>query len=220
MLHRLPLLVFLCVSFASLGQQKTKIHVIGGPTVVYRLFTGSADLRSVSRDIHGPKIRYDAGVLVRIAEHDLWNFETGFVFSRKALSFGELKYYDQNNEFTGSVSLSLITDYLEIPFRALRYTNDERKDYFITGLSGDFLINSKFDAKETGNTGFRNEKPTDLRKLNFSLHLGYGLEVTQSENIRVHVEPNFKIQLLNVYDVSGSMKFHYYQAGIAFKVGL
>ena len=87
----------------------------------------------------------------------------------------------------------------------------------LAGISGDFLIRSKFKYEYDGDlpSSFEEEQPKGMRKFNVGLQIGYGVRLINSEAFGFDLEPNLKIQELDTYTGPGLINSHFYSAGLA-----
>ncbi len=201
-----------------LAQVPLEIKVFGSPMLSYRMITGDKEFRELLNDIHNPLMSYETGVFITIKKLSRMDLETGLVFSRKGLSYGEITYRDVNNDPTStSLKIKLITDFLEVPFRLNYYFSEAKLNYLVAGVSADLLIRSKYRLDYKGDFPHVEETPKGLRKFNSGLHVGYGYRLVNSQGFGLDLEPNFKIQLFDLNTKTSTISTHLYNVGLACK---
>jgi hypothetical protein len=212
-------LLFCCIATLSFAQSKLEIKVFGSPTFSYRIMTGDKEVRKLLKDVHDPIFFYEGGILITIKNRARMDFETGLVFSRKGLSFGEISFRDENNDPMGTMEISMSANFLELPFRMNYFTSEAKRNYLVAGLSADFLIKAKYHYKFEGDSsdGIGGEQPMGMRKVNVGLQVGYGCRLVNSEGFGLDLEPNFKIQLLDSNTETTLTNTHFYTIGLACK---
>lgn len=104
-------------------------------------------------------------------------------------------------------------EYLEVPM-IIRYKIIDRKlDFnFLGGLSTNFLIGSNayfLEDKSKEKIG----KTTDIKPVNYSSILGFGVGYSISKRLNINLEPTFRYYL-NSINVSSSIRSHPYSVGI------
>jgi hypothetical protein len=209
-------LLFVC-SF-SVAQPNFDFQVVFNPTLSWRYVTGDAETKEFLRDVHKPIIRYDVGVLVTALKKSQLSVETGLIYSRKGLSYGEISFRDINNDPMGSVKVALHTDFIEVPVRIIYSLSQMDRHYLVGGLLTDILLQGKYKTKTSGEfDGFVQEDPSGLRKLNVGFQFGYGQRLFKTETFSLDLEPNIKFQLGSFYTGGSTTRVHLYTIGVTMK---
>jgi len=104
-------------------------------------------------------------------------------------------------------------EYLEVPM-ILKYKMVDRRIGFnlLGGMTTNFLIGSDVYDLENNNRD-RIGETTDIRKVNYSSLVGFGMDYKLSEKFQLNFEPFFKYYL-NSINLSSAIKSHPYSIGV------
>jgi hypothetical protein len=104
-------------------------------------------------------------------------------------------------------------EYLEVPM-ILRYKLIDRKLGFnlLGGMSTNFLVGNDVYFQEDG-TKEKVGKTTDIKTVNYSSIIGFGIDYAISKRLNINFEPTFRYYL-NSINISSSIHSHPYSMGI------
>jgi len=96
----------------------------------------------------------------------------------------------------------------------LRYKLIDRKLGFnlLGGMSTNFLVGSNVYFQEDG-TKEKIGKTTDIKTVNYSSIIGFGVDYAISKRLNINFEPTFRYYL-NSINISSSINSHPYSMGI------
>lgn len=213
----LTAMLAVCFQGAAAQDNNTTFDIVFNPTIAGRILTSSTGFKNDET----VTVMFDAGVLVKVVDRGRWQLQTGALFSRKGFSYGEVTYRDENNQPMGTGLLRQRVDYLEIPVRALLRMSTNNRNFLVAGLLNDIRLDdaATLDGKAASPGSFYPD-PSNIRKYNVGLQLGYAHYFFADQKISFGIEPNIKFQLLTLHESDTPVKRHLFTLGMSAKLRL
>lgn len=195
------------------GQKKIEFQLIASPTFSTRYLT-SPD-RDFVKDVNKVEkgmISYDIGILINPIKTPRFTIGSGLIFSRKGYVWNDKRGHDV---FTGKPyhsKTSEIMNCLEVPLRATYALTETSTNYFIFGVSNDFLLCGKIKSTVDPLPS----QPMNRRNYNLGLSLGFGHEL-EIRTLKLGLEPTLNFQTMNYISEDTPAKRFLLSMGLGFR---